>query len=160
MMVTKMTTYGSTEIQRLAKISKMQAIHWTQIGAVIPFRDAKGRGSRRMYSWQNLIEMLICRELNKFTVETRVMVGILEYLRDSCIRTQKGMVSFWELLQKEPETDRVFLSLIAVTAGGGSPLRGGYGVSTYEELKAGLKKNQASALIINVRGLIDEVGGA
>lgn len=74
-------TWGSGEIQSLAKITKMQLIHWTQTGVIIPYKDAKGRGARRRYDCQNLIEALICRELNRLRMETHIMKEILTWLR-------------------------------------------------------------------------------
>lgn len=76
-----MKTYGSTEIQKGLGITKSQAIHWTQIGAVIPHQDSQGRGGRRRYSLQNVIEFALCRELSLFGIPTYVMVNALEYLR-------------------------------------------------------------------------------
>ena len=121
----------------MAKISKMQIIHWSQIGAVVPFKDAKGRGARRVYSWQNLLEILICRELNKLTVEAHVMAIVLHWLRnsydpDTLITLPKkakpqasrksshtfkfsGVIkdprSYWEMLQEKPDTKHVYLFL-------------------------------------------------
>lgn len=77
-----MRMYESKDIQALAGVSKIQLIHWTQIGAIIPYKDERGRGKRRTYSQQNLIETMICRELNKLCVETRVMRELLDWLRE------------------------------------------------------------------------------
>lgn len=76
-------TYRSTDIQKIAKVTKMQLVHWSQTGAIVPLEDARGRGSRRLYSRQNLMEALICRELSKFSMETYVMHEVLSMLRES-----------------------------------------------------------------------------
>ena len=47
--------YSSKEVQKKADISKIQLIHWSQSGVIIPADDARGRGSRRKYSFQNLV---------------------------------------------------------------------------------------------------------
>ena len=83
-----MKTFGSKEVQAIARIDKMQVLHWVQTGAVVPFEDARGRGGRRRFSQQNLVEFVICRELNGFSIETRVMKAVLDYLR--------RYTSFWE----------------------------------------------------------------
>jgi len=169
-----MKTYGSTELQRLAKVSKMQAIHWTQVGAVIPYQDAKGRGSRRVYSWQNLIEMMICRELNRFTIETHVMVIVLLYLRNYYAPDQavylpnvppppgaqisfdlimKGARSFWDMLEDEPNTDHVYLY---VHPSEKPDSRWAAGVWDRKTVARVLEIMQ-SIIVINIRELIKEV---
>jgi hypothetical protein len=53
--------YGSTEIQRIAIVSKIQLIHWTQVGAIKPLVDARGRGSRRIYRAEAVGESTVGR---------------------------------------------------------------------------------------------------
>lgn len=99
------TTYSSSEIQRIAKITKMQAIHWTQTGVITPLQDAQGRGSRRVYSWENLIEMMICRELNRYNVERSLMKDIINDIN----RPYHGFKSYWDYLKQNPKTDKLYL---------------------------------------------------
>lgn len=99
------TTYSSSEIQRIAKITKMQAIHWTQTGVITPLQDAQGRGSRRVYSWGNLIEMMICRELNRYNVERSLMKDIINNFN----RPYHEFKSYWDFLKQNPETDDLYL---------------------------------------------------
>jgi hypothetical protein len=98
-------TYSSSEIQRIAKITKMQAIHWTQTGVITPLQDAQGRGSRRVYSWGNLIEMMICRELNRYNVERSLMTAII----DDINRPYHGFKTYWDYLKQNPKTDKLYL---------------------------------------------------
>ena len=114
-------TYGSGEIQQIAKITRIQAVHWTEQAAVIPFKDAKGRGGRRVYSWQNLIEFMICRELNRFSIETYIMTAILTWLRVSFQDSTRAYIpkgkdynfpqigSYWDFLKNNPKTDKKIL---------------------------------------------------
>lgn len=168
-----MKTYGSTEVQKLAKISKMQAIHWTQVGAVIPLEDAKGRGSRRVYSWQNLIEMMICRELNRLTIETHVMVLVLHMLRYhfsprmEVYNTDlplplppigpdyKATGSFWDRLDKVFEANLVYLYIHRSEKPEFTWVAGVLG----RKGVAGLLKTKGSVLVINIRELINEIEG-
>ena len=72
--------YRSKDIQRIAKLGKDKLVHWTRIGIIQPYENAEGRGSRRIYSYQNLIEVIICRELNQLGVEPKIMrvaIGML-----------------------------------------------------------------------------------
>jgi hypothetical protein len=98
-------TYSSSEIQRIAKITKMQAIHWTQTGVITPLQDAHGRGSKRVYSWVNLIEMMICRELNRYNVERSFMKVIIGDIN----RPYHGFKTYWDYLKQNPKTDKLYL---------------------------------------------------
>jgi DNA-binding transcriptional MerR regulator len=110
-----MKTYGSTDIQKIVGITKMQVVHWTQTGAVIPFKDARGRGGRRRYSEQNKIEFGICRELNGFGIPPHIMATFLDFLRKppepphdlgvTGEQEEKG-VSFWDRLKQDVEYGR------------------------------------------------------
>ncbi len=172
-----MKTYGSTEVQKLARISKMQAIHWTQVGAVTPLEDARGRGSRRVYSWQNLIEMMICRELNRFTIETHVMVSILQWLRNHYTpetkvhlpeEAPKGKFSirpenifrdarpYWDMLLEDPQTDYVYLYVHHLDKPG---MKWAAGVEKWEYV-ASLLEAKKSVVVVNIRKLIEEVEGS
>jgi uncharacterized protein YdcH (DUF465 family) len=73
--------YQSKDIQAIAKVSKISLINWTQQGAIIPFEDARGRGKVRLYDYQNLIEAMICRELNKLSIGIRYQLELLDWLR-------------------------------------------------------------------------------
>jgi len=76
-----MRMYESKDIQNFAGVSKIQLIHWTQTGAIEPYKVDRRRGGKRIYSQQNLIETIICRELNRLCVETKVMKALLNWLR-------------------------------------------------------------------------------
>jgi len=102
-------TFSSSEIQKIAKITKMQAIHWTQTGIITPLEDARGRGSRRLYSWKNLIEIMICRELNSLSVERSIMELVITQLNSEF----KGYESYWKYIKKNPKTDFLYFMLIA-----------------------------------------------
>lgn len=107
-------TYSSSEIQRIAKITKMQAIHWTQTGIITPLQDAHGRGSRRVYSWSNLIEMMICRDLNKYSIEKGVLGHVIRLMGEKSLFPTKtgdmiGYDSYWDFYNQNPKTNLVLL---------------------------------------------------
>ena len=155
-----METYGSGEVQKRAKVTKMQLIHWTQLGAILPLKDARGRGGRRIYSFQNIVEAMICRELNSFTIETHIMVRILDYLRAKNFiepsMPKGGLCTFWGMVKKAPKTKRVFLIIQRrqdYTEKGKSIID--YGLMDSQTIKNGLKFI-TSFLVINLRSLMDE----
>lgn len=85
-----MRTCSISEIQKILHVTKMQVMHWTQTGAVRPFKNDRGRGKRRLYDEQNLAELAICRELNRLLVPPTVMKDLLGMLREPrCLVKQK-----------------------------------------------------------------------
>jgi|GEM_PF-2513495 len=75
-------TYYSKAIQKMAGISEIQIKHWTQTGVIIPFKDVRGTGRMRVYDHQNLIEAMICRELNQYSINYGMMKSVLDFLRN------------------------------------------------------------------------------
>lgn len=73
--------FTNKDIQNICGILKIQIIHWVQSGVIIPFQDVRGRGKVRKYDFQNLIEFMICREINRFGIGIHAMKDIVEYLR-------------------------------------------------------------------------------
>ena len=73
--------YKSGDIQKIAGVSKIKIIHWCNKAVIRPYEDNTGRGQSRLFNWQNLIEVFICRELNRFNIETKLMKWLLQILR-------------------------------------------------------------------------------
>ncbi len=76
-------TYQSKDIQAYARVSKMQIINWSQQGAILPVADARGRGKIRKYDYRNLIEAMICRELNMLSIGIHYSKEVLSWLRQT-----------------------------------------------------------------------------
>lgn len=100
-------TYSSSDIQKIAKITKIQAIHWTQTEIITPLKNARGRGSRRLYSWGNIIEMMVCRELNKYNIERFLMKKVISIFNMPF--RNSNCSSYWEYLKENPNTDILYL---------------------------------------------------
>jgi len=149
-------TYRSKEIQRLIKVSNKQLTHWSSKGAISPLEDAEGRGKRRLYSWQNLIEAMICRELSRYVVEVDFMKHMLEHIR-------KEPISIWRLLKKDPKPNNLFILVSAdaegyesatVWEGSDDPEVG----SAFQEV-ADFVATYSNTVAINVKRLLDEEAG-
>jgi len=167
-------TYGSGEIQRIAKISRIQAVHWTEQGAVIPAQDARGRGKRRVYDWQNLIEFMICRELNRFTIETHIMTAVLIFLRKAFELDYRVYIpreeyqgydivergSYWSFLKREPDTDvTVLYAFPTVYHGKECWASGVLNSDTFGMAAITANTDYASIIGIDIRKLIAEADG-
>lgn len=147
--------YSSSEIQRIAKISKTQAIHWTQTGVITPLQDAHGRGSRRVYSWSNLVEIMICRELNKYNIGRSLMQSIISRINKPGDRVTRFIPiktgvssSYWDYLNKYPKTDQVYLVIKE-----DSP--NGFEIVMKRNLMS-VTADRPSCVIVNIAALIAE----
>jgi len=172
-----MNKYGSTQIQKIVKITKMQAVHWAQTGAVIPYQDARGRSARRKFNDINKIEFGICRELNRLGIPPHVMADTTAWLRsdDSVLAYKQEdtgeyvdwsedldpkkiiyeRLSVWRFIELFPKTRN---TLLVIHYGKDSSIN--YGLFSLETFKRyyELAKFQ-TILVINIRALIEELGG-
>lgn len=104
--------YRSKEIQEIAGISKDKIVHLTRIGIIEPHTKEEGRGGRNKYSFKNLVEVMICKELSDYHVEPQTMKTLLLNLRfpkyypldDKGLDEQK--YSFWDFWEMEQEMFR------------------------------------------------------
>lgn len=158
-----MKVYTSKDIQQLAKVSHMQISRWAEIGIIIPLEDAKGRGAVRKFSQQNLIEAMICKTLNDFSLSTSTMYGVLSHLRDRIIFSKEDRqeeYSFWEFFRQNPKTERVYL-MVSLLGRAWSPEQSvspsGYSfrLVTKEDMNRHMETYRA-AIVINLRELISE----
>lgn len=96
--------YRSKDIQRIAQVSKDKLVHWTRIGIIKPVKDAEGRGSSRLYSYRNLIEAMICKELNLFNLDTHMMNVIVNTYLDAPLWEGN---SFWEMIENRKWREQI-----------------------------------------------------
>lgn len=82
-MVLYPTMYASRDIQRQAGITRTQLVRWSELGIVKAHEDNRGRGKQRVYDYPNLVEALICAELNEFSMETAFMKIIMDMWRQT-----------------------------------------------------------------------------
>ena len=96
-----MQTYKSSDIHKLAEVSKIQLVHWCNIGAIEPHIADRRRGGVRQFDQQNLIEVVICKKLNALRIPGHAIAKSMKSLRVS--RPLPGddeHLTFWERLQQ------------------------------------------------------------
>lgn len=72
-----------TEIARLLGVPQHRLIYLCEKGGVVPdFGDAEGRGSSRLFSTWNLLELAIALYLRRLGVGARLIAGLLHALRE------------------------------------------------------------------------------
>jgi DNA-binding transcriptional MerR regulator len=53
-----LSVFGSTTVKEITGVSRMQLQHWETIGLIRPsVRIGSGKGSRREYSFQDLVQL-------------------------------------------------------------------------------------------------------
>lgn len=152
-----MKVYTSKEIQERAKVTARQLIHWCEVGVIAPHIDDRRRGGARKFSQRNLLQVLICRELNKHRLPTilfRAMMHFLEFTR------------FWEKLPKLkevpllvcPPLEIVSQQLIDGKRKEDRQLTLGMSMARKDELADHLSVSP-SAIVVNLPALVKEAGG-
>jgi DNA-binding transcriptional MerR regulator len=70
------------EVCRLAGIAYARLNHWARTGLVVPtLAQATGRGSRRKYSWQDLVALRAVARLRERGLSLQALRRSVEYLR-------------------------------------------------------------------------------
>jgi DNA-binding transcriptional MerR regulator len=74
--------FQSSEAIKILWLTQRQVIHWAEKGLVIPEVDAEGAGSKRKYSYTNLLEYGLCKALFDMGLGIYKVKRILQDLRE------------------------------------------------------------------------------
>ena len=140
-----MEEFSAVEVASHARVSRRQLIHWVEMRAIIPWKEDRRRGGRRFFNKQNLIEAMICRELNSYRVSVHLFKDILSGLR---------LVRFWRNLPEQYE----FPLLVYPAPSFENEEVMGIGTSTADRIGEVLSR-YPSAIVINLARLVEEAGG-
>lgn len=152
-----MKVYTSKEIQERAKVTARQLIHWCEVGVIAPHIDDRRRGGARKFSQRNLLQVLICRELNKHRLPTLLFRSVMFFLE---------LTRFWEALPqlKEipwlvcPPIEIVSQQQIAGKQKEDRQLTLGMSMKRKDELADALSVSP-SAIVVNLPALVKEAEG-
>lgn len=70
-------TFKLSDITKIFNIKRHFVIHLVETGIIKPFKDAKGRGKSRIYSYKNLIQIGIFIHLNKLELSYEMIRNVL-----------------------------------------------------------------------------------
>lgn len=100
------------EVAKILDIPPRKILNWTEKSLVIPFQESTGPGSKRQYSYLNLIEFLLCDFLlERKKIGFQHVKNIMNELRRS------GLLKSWTLdyesfykknLKQERGKDKIF----------------------------------------------------
>jgi len=157
-----MKEYTAAEIQKLAKVTKRQLIHWVETSAIIPLEDDRRRGGKRRFSQQNLIEALICRELNDYRLPSAMFVMALGALRGKGWKLKGKRVSFWDKLPHRAEMPFLIIKRLEVEVSGRPKSAEVIASAVVPATKERIVKELSvfpSSIVVNLPELIREAGG-
>lgn len=76
--------YRTSEVSRLTGLTKRQLDHWDRTGLFSPsLAQAEGRGSARFYSFVDLVQLRIAKELRDAGVSLQGLRKVVDYLREA-----------------------------------------------------------------------------
>lgn len=98
--------YTSKAASRIAGVSLRQIQYWDERGFVRPsIRLPEGRGTRRLYSFGDLVQLKVMRELARHGLAPRKLRRCIDWLRPRLDRANPGGAS----LRYVSDGERVFL---------------------------------------------------
>jgi DNA-binding transcriptional MerR regulator len=79
----KLTSFTTTEVSRIVGASRHQLAYWDETGLLSPsLRAASGKGSRRLYSLQDIIELKILLRLLKSPLSLQRIRTSFRFIRE------------------------------------------------------------------------------
>jgi hypothetical protein len=147
-------------------------VRWCEARAIIPLKNAKGRGARRTFSQQNLCEAVIARDLSGHGMPVFAIRDVLSFLReplhpllneklrkkikdnDSLQKAfEKAKESAWEILMYRPYTARKLLTVsFARKELDAISLQSKKTIGMYLE-------TVKTTIVVNLKDVIEEAGG-
>lgn len=85
-----MDEYTRKEISSITGVSSSSVQVWTDRGVIVPhIENPVGKGTTRLYSSENAIEILIIKELQKFGIPLNLIKSILLHKEEEIIKKWK-----------------------------------------------------------------------
>ncbi|WP_419841198.1 MerR family transcriptional regulator [Candidatus Poriferisodalis sp.] len=100
--------FTSKQAEKIVGISYRQLDHWARIGLVKPsVAQAAGSGSRRRYSYNDLVELKIANKMREQNVELKSIARAFDYLRNQMggeVASANIVISGSDVLLADDET--------------------------------------------------------
>jgi len=80
-----MNIYVTKEVCTITRILQRILILFCEKGIVLPFKDASGQGSHRLFSLDNLVEIMIALQMWRFKMNLRFIKDVLDLWRQPAI---------------------------------------------------------------------------
>lgn len=105
--------FRTSEVSRLTGLTKRQLDHWDRTGLFSPsLAQAEGRGSARFYSFSDVVQLRVAKELRDAGVSLRKLRRVVRYLREEAdlehpLAETRLVVSGGDVLLVEGQSDLV-----------------------------------------------------
>ena len=104
--------YRTSEVRKLTGLTQRQLDHWDRIGLFSPsLAQAEGRGSARYYSFSDVVQLKVAKELRDAGVSLQALRKIVSFLREANIERPLAearlVVSGGDVLLAKGEKDLV-----------------------------------------------------
>jgi len=109
--------FRAKEICELSGATKSQLSPWVAAGAIKPLRDDPRRGGVRIYSIENLVEAMICKELANYSLPVRTIAETIVTMKED-IYYSPAMTG-WQKMKKDPD---MLLVLVQTGAAATNPI--------------------------------------
>ena len=77
--------FRTSEVVRLTGLTRRQLDHWDRTGFIGPsLARAEGRGSARFYSFRDLVQLRVAKELRDAGVPLQRLRRVVAFLREEC----------------------------------------------------------------------------
>lgn len=74
--------FRTSEVAKVTGLTRRQLDHWDRTGLFRPgLAPAEGRGSARFYSFQDVVQLRVAKELREAGVSLQALRKVVEYLR-------------------------------------------------------------------------------
>jgi hypothetical protein len=166
MVSTMQNTFSHTSILKIfPRVKARSMISWTERGLIEPLQNAIGRGSSRVYSYTNLIEIAIISELLQYRIPfTNILLAMRSDEMENLLKKKLWDTIFWisngvTLSRHIPLISFGVTPIDKFLDKGGELIMGAKGIAIYGESRSiVLGKTdpitfKSSAIVINVSTL-------
>lgn len=77
------TLFYNSDVIKITGLSQRQIVNWAEKGLVVPISDAHGAGSKREYSYTNLLEFGLCKTLFNMGLSLHMVKEMLKALKNA-----------------------------------------------------------------------------
>lgn len=167
--------WESRNIQKFLNITKSQLLHWVQTRRLIkPAIEGKGRGGRSKFSFENLLDLALIKELADFGMELHSVKAIMEgkkkqwsFTLGEGLREEIELIKAktpWQVFKEDRKLhEREGLWLMIEKFRGEFYWTYGKGENSIAEIKRFLKAGDLVAskakIIVSISGIVNELEG-
>ena len=103
--------FRNKDIVEITGLTMRQIVNWTDKGLIVPVLEANGAGSKREYSFRNILEIAIIRELFEIGFGIWRVKKIMKEVRKSLSLEPDFVDKLSEFSSLKIDTEEIFVRL-------------------------------------------------